>query len=330
MKRHLALIAAAAAAVSLAVAPAKAELRNITIGTNPSGSVFFLLGGGLAKLFQEELGIRSTAQPQGGSSVYLPMVSAGEMTLGISSNIDAGMAYRGEHAYPIEIDGLRSLGRIWRIPYAFITRADTGIEKMEDLAGKRVMGNMPTNVALTEINKAMLKAGGLSVDDVDFARSGGLIDGINAVVEGRADATPVATQMPILIESNASVPLRIIANGAMASDEFYAGEVPGTRTTVAQPEERRPFIMGPTEILAYDTLIVTSADQSADDIYDIVKTMHENWEQLQKDYPPMRSVAKEDVLMIDPTVPYHEGAVRYWKEAGLWTDAHEAHQASFD
>lgn len=327
----LRVAAAAAVATTAFAGSAVAELRSITIGTNPSGSVFYLLGGGFAKLFQEELGIRSTAQPQGGSSVYLPMVAAGDMTLGVSSNIDAGMAYRGQYAFPKPMPNLRALGRIWLLPYAYMTTADSGIVTMEDLKGKRVMGDMPTNVALTEINKAMLASGGLTLEDVDFARSGGLIDGIEAVVQGRADAAPVATSMPVLTESHAAVPggLRIVANGAAASDAFYAAKVPGTRTTVARPSERQPFVIGETPIVAYDTLLVTSAEQSEDDIYRLVKAMHENWAQLQEDYGPMRSVSAEGFAMVDPTVPYHAGAVRYFKEAGLWTPEHEMRQAAF-
>lgn len=331
MKHSSRLIAAGFLAAAFAAIPARAELDSITIGTNPSGSVFFLIGGGFAKLFQEKLGIRSTAQPQGGSSVYLPMVDSGEMTLGVSSTIDAGMAYNAQHAFPMEMRNLRALGRIWEIPYAYVTRADTGIETMEDLEGKRVMGDMPTNVSLTQLNKAMLETGGLSVDDVDFARSGGLIDGIDAVVQGRADAAPVATTMPALMEANSSVSggLRIISNGEQASDEFYNERVAGTRVMTAEPSERRPYVKGDTEIVSYDTLLVTNKDQSEEDIYQLTKTLHENWEQLQQDYAPLRSVSKEEFAIVEPTVPYHPGAVRYLKEAGLWTDAHEEHQASF-
>lgn len=331
MKSLSRLITAGVVAASVLAAPAHAELKSITIGTNPSGSVFFLLGGGFAKLFQEKLGIRSTAQPQGGSSVYLPMVDAGEMTLGISSTIDSGMAYNAQYQFPMEMRKLRALGRIWVIPYAYVTRAETGIETMEDLKGKRVMGDMPTNVSLTQLNKAMLETAGLSLDDVDFARSGGLIDGIEAVVQGRADAAPVATSMPALMEANSSVSggLRVISNGANASDEFYHERVPGTRVRVVKPNERQPYIMGETEIVSYDTLLLTNDDKSEEDIYLLTKTLHENWEQLQKDYPPMRSVPKEGFAMVNPTVPYHPGAIRYFKEAGLWTDEHEAHQAAF-
>lgn len=78
MKPFVRLVAAAATAVVLS-APAHAELNNLTIGMNPSGSAVLLLGGTLAKPFQEELGIRATARPQEGTSVFLSMVGTGEM-----------------------------------------------------------------------------------------------------------------------------------------------------------------------------------------------------------------------------------------------------------
>ena len=330
MNRICRSILAGSLAVALSATSANAALRSITIGTNPAGSTFFLLGGGFAKMFQEKLGIRANAQPQVGSSVYLPMINSGEMTMGIASSMDTGFAYTGD-GFPVASKELRTLGRIWILPYAFIASGASGITKMADLKGKRVMGDMPTNVALTRLNTAMLKSAGLSTADVDFARSGGLIDGINAVVDGRADAAPVAVTMPNLIEANgaASGGIRVISNGTEAVDGFYEKEVPGTRNGITKPTPRRPFVTEDTPIVNYDTLLVTSAALSDDDAYKLTKALYENWQQLQKDYPPLRGVASGDIAAANTTVPYHPGAIRFFKEAGLWTDAHEAAQAKF-
>ena len=68
--RTFGTVAAAIAAVGLmAAGPAHAKVKRLTIGSNPAGSVYFLLAGGFAKLFQQELKLRSTAQPHAGSSV---------------------------------------------------------------------------------------------------------------------------------------------------------------------------------------------------------------------------------------------------------------------
>lgn len=303
----------------LVVSSASADLSSLTIGTNPSGSTFYLLGNGIAKLYQTELGIRSTAQPNGGSSVYLPMISANDMTLGIAGSVDAGMAYNGAGTFPIEMTNLRVLARIWQLPYGYVTTGESGITRMEDLKGKRVMADMPTNVALTAINKAMLSSGGLAEDDVDFARSGGLINGIEAVLQGRADAAPVATTMPILMESHSSTPggLRIIANGELASPEFYSELVPGITTMEVKPTTRHPYIVGDTEIVTYDVYLIANSNLSDDDAYLLTEALYQNWSQMQKDYGPLRSVPQNGLYIENSTLPYHPGAARFYRKAGF-------------
>lgn len=312
-----AILAATLVASALpATAYADLELNRMTIGTNPNGSTFYLIGSGISRLYQTELGVRTTAQPNVGSSVYLPMVSNGDLTLGVSGSVDAGMAYHGEGSFPVEMENLRVLAKIWELPYAYITRGDSAIEKVEDLRGKTVMGNMPTNVALTAINKAMLKAGGLEIDEVDFSDSGGLMSGIDAVIQGRADAAPVATTMPVLMESHGTVPggLRVVANGAEASPEFYGELLPGITTTTVQESSRYPFVVGNTEVTTYDVYLVASDSLGRDDAYILTKTLYENWPQLQEDYPPLRPVDQSSLYMSNSTISYHEGALDYYRE----------------
>ena len=70
--------------------------REFTIGSNKAGSVFFLLANGFSKHIQKNLGIRSNAQPHAGSSVYLPLVNNGEVTIGVNNALDIGSAVRGK------------------------------------------------------------------------------------------------------------------------------------------------------------------------------------------------------------------------------------------
>ncbi len=322
---------AGAVAMFMASQPLHAEMKNISIGTNPSGSTYYLIGSGFAKLFQEKLGIRSTAQPFAGSSVYLPSISLGDITVGMASTVDAGLAYSGSAGFPEPLKNLRAIANVWTIPYAFITRADSGIKTVEDLRGKRIMGEIPASQALTKIDLAIIASAGLTEDDVDFMTSGGLMDGINAVVEGRADAAPVATTMPVLVESNASVSggLRVIANGKKGSDEFFSNTVSGLSASVAKVNEKRPYIIGDTPIVSYNSMLVGSDAMSDDDAYKLAKTLYENWAKLQKDIGPLRGTAPENLAIANASVPYHPGAIRFYKEIGIWTDAHEARQAKF-
>lgn len=116
--KFLKSLCVAALAATVLGTPSSAEMKEITIGTNPSGSTFYLIGSGFAKTLQERTGIRSTAQPFSGSSVYLPSIALGDIVMGMSTTVDAGMAFRGEGIYPRAMPSLRTLARVWINPTA--------------------------------------------------------------------------------------------------------------------------------------------------------------------------------------------------------------------
>lgn len=47
---------------------------------------------------------------------------------------------------------------------------------------------------------------------------------------------------------------------------------------------------------------------------------------MREDYSLLSPITADMIAPADSPHPYHPGAVRYWREAGLWTDAHESNQ----
>ncbi len=322
------LLATAALAGLLAAGlgqTASAELKRISIGTNKAGTTYFVLGGGFAKLFQEKLGIRSNAQPHSGSSVYIPLLDNGEIALGINSSIDSSLAYRGGKPYPRAMKKLRALARIWVLPYGYFVRANSGIKTIEDLKGKKVVIDLKANVSLAALNWAMMASGGLDKNSLQAIAVGGIGQGLNAVVEGRADAAPIALGIPLLRKAHASVPggIRIIALGKQGSTEFLNSRVGGTLALVTKPSKRNVGVEKPTQVAAFNTFLNVGSQVTDDEAYKLAKTLHQNWKSLQKDYPPLRGVPANGLAAAVNPHPYHPGAIRYYKEAGLWSAANE-------
>jgi len=323
------LMAATGAFVFAGVTPTQAKVKSITIGSNPAGSVYFLLAGGFAKLFQEKLNIRSTAQPHAGSSVYLPLMDKGEITLGLNSSLDSGLAFNGKPPYANATKKVRSIARVWILPYMYMVKESSGIKSVGDLKGKKVVINFKTNVSLAQANRVILSTAGLTPSDVTPVDSGGVVAGINMVVEGRADATTVALAMPAMRKANATVPggLRILNLGPKATDEFMRKGMDGLATMEVKPSKRMPFVRQDTKIAKFDTYLNAGTTVDDETAYAMAKAMHQNWKQMQKDYAPLRGTKVEALVPANNPIPYHPGAVKYWKEAGLWTDANEKQDA---
>jgi hypothetical protein len=69
---------------------------------------------------------------------------------------------------------------------------------------------------------------------------------------------------------------------------------------------------------------MTYAKQNADTVYAMTKAMVETFPDY-KDAAPGNvgwAVERQNFAWV---IPYHDGAIRYWKEAGLWKPEHQAH-----
>ena len=327
-RRLIAAVLAAGVAAG-AAATAEAKLKRITIGSNPAGSVYFLLAGGFAKHFQQDLKIRSTAQPHAGSSVYLPLMNKGEIVMGLNSSLDSGLAIAGKERFKEKIRNVRLLARVWILPYAYMVKESSGIKTLDDLRGKKVVVNVKTNVSLALTNRTVLSTAGLTEKDVTAVDSGGVVAGINMVVEGRADATTVALAMPAMRKTHATVPggLRVLGLGKMANDEMLAKGIAGLYSMKVKPSKRFPFVREPLTIGAFDSYLNAGTKVGDEDAYMLVKSLHTNWKKLQKDYAPLRGTPVNGLAPPNTSMPYHPGAIKYYKEAGLWSAAHDAGQA---
>ena len=318
-----------AAALALAVSTAaEAKMKRITIGSNRQGSVFYLLSSSFAKQLQQQLKVRTTAQPHAGSTVYMAVVNKGEMTLGLNNSMDSGAAVRGGAPFKKKLKHIRAIAMVWTIPYGFMVKANSGIKTVADLKGKTVVTTTGPIVSLSNLNIAYLHSGGLSVKDIRGIKSGGIVDNITKVVEGRADAAAMSPGMPAVRKAHATVPggMRFLPLGAGGSDAFLAREVPGAKSKGLKPSKRMPFLSETTRVAAFDAYLNAGKQVSSGDAYKIIKVLHTRWKTMQKSVGPLRPLHMNKIAPPTNPHPYHPGVVKYLKEKGLWSAANEKQQ----
>ena len=320
---------AAVAMAGLAVQGAEAQGR-ITVGTNPQGSLYYTVGGGMAAALQESLQRQVTVQPFAGSTVYLPLIATGEVTIGLNSSLDTGAIYRGDYGTDAQGD-LRMLARLWPLRVAFLVRADSDLKEISDLAGKRVVTDFSALKSVGLVNQAMIQAGGLSLDDVEGVTVSGLGPGIEALTEGDVDATSAAVGIPLTQQAHASIPggIRYLSiTGDSATSENINSIYNGTYLLQVEPSARLPEVTEPVTVVGYDVFLTTSASLSDEEASAILNALYDAFPQLQQDYPAIRSGSRDAFATPSNTVPFHPAAVAFMKEKGLWTEANDAREAS--
>jgi TRAP transporter TAXI family solute receptor len=206
---------------------------------------------------------------------------------------------------------------------------DAGITTLADLKGKRVawvVGAPAINQNMT----AFLACANLTWNDVkktDFPSWGA---SGRAVIEGQADAYVASTNSGFVYELAAS-PRRYVAPPVPRPEEdpacwqrlkriapyFEYHEASIGAGTISRDTPHRGATYGYPIITTYDT-------QPADIVYHQTRLLYE----LLPDY--VRAHPGNDGFALDKqrftwVLPYHEGALRYFTEQGVWTAEMQAH-----
>ncbi len=259
----------------------------------------------------------------------MPLLQRGEIALGVNSAIDSYLAYAGQAPFPAPMTNIRALLGIYPLGYMFWTPARSGLTRIEDLRGKRVVLNYRGLVGLDQLNRAILATGGLTETDVITVTSAGLGEGARAVLEGRADAVAMGYRLPLVVQMHAAIPggLRFLT---MGNDESQVtSRMPGAWVDSLQPGPATVGIEGPIRIANYQTFLNTGTHLPESIAYDIVKAIHTHWNELQRDYAVLAPVESTALAPSVLSHPYHPGAIRYFIDAGMWTPEHQSLQQAF-
>lgn len=69
--------------------------------------------------------------------------------------------------------------------------------------------------------------------------------------------------------------------------------------------------------------LLTNSKLSEEVVYQVIKSVFENLDEFKKLHPALADLTPQNMLEGN-SVPYHPGAIRYYKEAGLWKESAQA------
>ena len=204
---------------------------------------------------------------------------------------------------------------------------DIGVKDYSDLKGKRVAwvkGSPALNVNV----EAYLAYGGLTWADVKKVEFGGFGDSWKGLANGQVDAAFASTNSGRAYEA-ATGPRGLTwpkidpANAeGLARMKGIAPFFSPATVTVGATIDGGPGLQ--TATYAYPVLMTMKGNADADMAYAMTKAMVELFDKYKGKAPGINGWAIDN-QNFTWVAPYHEGAIRYYKEIGKWTDAAQAH-----
>lgn len=136
----------------------------VNIATGNSTGVYYVVGGGIAELINDETDLQATSAETGASVQNIQQLVAGDYDIAFSLADTAADAVNGEGDFG-EPQDIASLGRIYTNFNHVIVRTDAGISSVEDFEGKTISTGSPQS-GTEVISHRLIEAAGLEVSDV--------------------------------------------------------------------------------------------------------------------------------------------------------------------
>jgi TRAP transporter TAXI family solute receptor len=293
----------------------------ITIGTGGVTGVYYPTGGSICRLVNKNRkthGIRCSVESTGGSVYNLNTIRAGELDMGVAQSDWQYHAYNGTSKFKDKgaNKDLRAVFSVHPEPFTVVARADSGIKNFTDLKGKRVnIGNPGSGQRGTM--EVVMGALGWTKSDFSLASELKSAEQSKALCDNKIDAMVFTVGHPsgsikeatttcdtVLVNVTGAAIDKLVAD----NDYYRSATIPGGMYR-GNDKDTMTFGVGAT--------FVSSTNTSADTVYQVVKAVFDNFDSFRKLHPAFANLKKEQMVKDGLSAPVHDGAAKFYKEAGL-------------
>lgn len=294
----------------------------VSLGTGSVGGGYNMVGVGAAKIWDKELGVKAKVAP-GLALSNLRRFAEGRLDTVVSPSSWGTAAYNGmeEYGFPEPIQNFRVLCYVFPDFFHFVALKKSGLKHISDLKGKRV-GCGPKAATYDKIVGKRLEANGLKYfgdhpnikktfsNYNDLARLLG--DGnIVATIMGLSGLTPFPALQKLMEEREI-----VVLEWSKSALDFKYPVFP----VGVIKKELLPYLDKDHHcIVGGIASIIVRQDFSDEFAYALIKSIHQNLAKIAEENPYWKYPTKyPEILTYDSGLPYHPGAIKYWKEVGAW------------
>ena len=300
----------------------KAEVKrvHISIGTAPTGGAFFVVGSAIAAVVNDntsETGWEVTAESTKGTQENIRRLVNNELEFALANAAISYFAVRGEGAWKTEhpICAVMTLAPNVGL---FITPQSSGIRKIQDFAGKRIVVG-PAGAGFEYFLEPILSAHGITYED--FSPLNSTYIGAKDLL---ADGSAAAAFM------GGAIPTPAVIQAVTSQDIFF---IPFDEAAKQSLFEKYPFFnaitipadayQGQTEPFASMNVgsmhLITAETIDEGTVYEFTKTLYTHRTEVVKIHKAGKAINPQNVVK-DTGTPFHPGAIRFYREIGIWND----------
>lgn len=293
------------------------EKKFITVGTAPSGGAFSPVGNAITGVVKSNKGdLNWTVATQGtkGTQENIRLLEAGEIEFGMANAAISYFASKGEGAWGKPHD-VRVVTTIAPNVGIFVTKKGTGIETIADLKGKRVVLG-PAGAGFDYFLKPLLQAHGISYDDIKVL-NGNYLSAGDMLTDGKADAAFMGGAIPIPAVTQLCSTQDVVFIKLDDGVESKLKEYPFYFPVPVKKDAYSDLTEDIVGINVGNMHLISHAKVPEDVVYNFTKLMYQNRAKIAEQHPAAKAINPKNAIR-DTGTPFHPGAIKFYKEEGIW------------
>ena len=310
--KYLTLSFAVAGALALSL-PVAAQ--QVTLMTGPQGGVWVPLGGQLKSMWERAIpGLDVTATP-GAGIANVRGVDEGKAQIGFGNSSTSVDGLEGRAPYPKKTTKVCQLANLYPQYFQVVALADAKVNSFADLKGKSVVTQSKGNTGelLTEV---ILKLNGMnyqSLSRINYQAS--YTDAVSMMKDGHAQVFTLGTTVPAssVMDLASARDIKMVPVDDKTMSELRKANPGYLKLTVkagTYPKQDRDV-----DMIGYSAHLVVACDLPDAMVYTMAKTVAANVESMSSVNKAMVGLTPK-MMAADIGVPFHKGAIKFYKEAG--------------
>lgn len=292
------------------------KTTELTFASGGAGGPMHVIASALCTVWNENIeNVNLTNSSTAASVVNCNMINEDKAQLAFTMSDVAFLGSRGEEMFKSSLDNMMGLTSLHTNYVQLITKKNSGLNSVYDLKGKRVGVGAPGSG--TEFNaRCIFEAAGMTYDDLAKADYLSYAETCEQLGNGNIDAGFLTGGLPIaaISELATTQDIKIISIDSDIIEElnkqypiYFESEISG---------DIYKGITEPVKTAALKNYILVNKDVDEELAYNLVKTMYENWAEVQQCHSALKSVTPE-MAVERMEIPLHPGVVKYYKEKGI-------------
>ncbi|MGE0565974.1 MAG: TAXI family TRAP transporter solute-binding subunit [Pseudolabrys sp.] len=306
---------AVAVSVGLATAAPAAEVKFMT---GPQGGSWIPIGGQLKDMWEKSISGMQVQVLPGAGIANVRGIQEGKADIGLANSISTADAIDGRAPFNKPHDNVCNVATLYPQYFQFVVLADSGINKVSDLKGKAITTQQKGNTGEV-ITGHFLEANGLKWEDVSVSRTG-YSDSVNLMKDNKAVAFGLNTQAPAgaVMDLAAARDVKILEQ-TDAYEKML--KLNPAYKLITLPKGTYPKQDKDLKVIGFSTHVVVSCKLPAEQVYTMTKQIAANTKTLAT---VAKAIGNLDAkgMAADVGVPFHPGAAKFYKEAGITVKSH--------